>query len=158
MYRLLCPSLAASKIFHSIRPGESALIRKVPSVWCLWLFSFWSVLQRRIYPIWNTANILGPRQGNTLNRWPVHQRANTEILTHSFLHAFYCLQPNLSVFQGNRSTWRKTIAKEGENASSIEKHPSLVSHKGPSCCDATVLPTKPPCPPKIQHLVCQGSL
>ncbi|XP_060775535.1 SLIT-ROBO Rho GTPase-activating protein 3 isoform X2 [Neoarius graeffei] len=56
--------------------------------------------------------------------------------------------------RGNRSTWRKPTRTRGEHANSAQKgpHRPLGLNPGPSCCEATVLTTTPPCRPCCIYL------
>src|SRR4029434_11289420 len=65
---------------------------------------------------------------------------------HSFIRCNACLYDG----GGNRSTRSKPTQARGEHANSTQKGPGTTwndqySNPGPSCCEATVLTTEPPC-------------
>ena len=50
---------------------------------------------------------------------------------------------------GSRRTWREPTQTRGEHANSAQKGPAPATHSNsrPSCCEAAVLTTAPPCRP-----------
>ena len=101
---------------------------------------FYTCLFRRSGRLEPIPAVIGREAGYTLGRSPVHHRATQrQTTTHTL-------------------TWREPTHTRGDYANSTQKSPRWGLNLEPSCCEATVLITTPPCSPKskfVFHIKCK---
>src|SRR4029434_1551844 len=75
-------------------------------------------------------------------------------------HSFIFIQCNACLYDGggNRSTRSNPTQARGEHANSTHKGPGTTwkdwdANPVPSCCEATVLTTEPPCCPRYSYII-----